>query len=1283
MSATLIQNAMPGEALIAIDPELLQQTDPGWLHRLSLFSGRALTAAALRSEQAYRSGRLAILGQSVTHGVVKGLELTADLGAADPLVQIAPGYGISATGEDVALARTLRTNLSALQVFDLSTGKITPFPKFKADPANTSFAGVLLLQPVTAQISGDTFKTGNLPLIVSGNLNASCDQDPEEFAFQDSQMVDGVRLIMIAWPADSVVLALPAGTPAETWRNRLVYTVFNAEAALGADDQLPWDTAGVPVALIGFDKTWKPLFVDRAAVVRAGGADRSRFLIPGAPLVQPALAQARVTQLVEHLDGLPDLRNFMQAFALLPPCGVLPAAAMNFTIKEAVWFPSNWSVTAGPVHQEEIETALLNGMIGQPLDVSQNESVEILIPLPDEQFDPNVLVTETVDPAFPAAVQDATNEITSSLQHRKAVQQEANALAVVLRGTKPGPLHDLDRGLTKDELTLRDAKSYTPSADETFGTVPQSAGGYVSTDYRQLLTDAASPPYTITVDANGNALPQPLPLFSADDLKDLAENGLQHFIDRMSAKLARANDILDLAFLTTHSDIYRFRQYILGAQGATALAVSPIAAQIATGESAAVTAANLQGYLKTLLATPKASSSTTTTTPAPGGGAAPGGAGRFLFNARTFSAQLRPTTVTSINPTLRITAATGSTTAQTFSMAKTSAVSRLASTAFVPLSPGDPSQPASTQDVLAQSPVVGAQLNLRTLTIAQRLADPPTQEGLFYATGNRVALLQLLADLEITIDDIPILVDVPPPAAATTTPAPTTTPQANPRPVVMPRIADIRFNADPNRRIAVLNAVLTPQVTSPAQTDPDEAEMFSVGIHVLEQHSALLRAIEARIAQYNDFLAECRNKQSTIQTLLSQAEALVTRLENDLAQARQDLAFTTALLKDEQTRVKQVNDRRMAILASVQVIAYTRPRTLQTAADVPSRQLVPGNIANPTPSCLSQSVAIPPELREIVSLLREAPVSWMPSIEALLEKLERPGILHRFAFDLQARAAMQLALPLPQSSAATEPGVYAPLITSIFSANQQAFRTLQSQRATFEPASLVNKSWTVQVELLKLAAGIGDLMSSAAVHAEVANATARLVQQISSVATCVYARAGQALPVDRLEWAEFLRGVGVSIQLRSLAVLPRFNTLDYVARQQMQMLVDWLFLQIDTRNPDAVAFMSDVVRVAILLASDAPVDSVLGAAVALTTTPVVGGIVRLSLPSERIAAGMYVQLYSSGALSAHAVVTDFDSSGVRATVTHVFQEGVALQANDVAHFTLQAPVAPAIRAFHV
>ena len=162
MSATLIQNPLPGEDMIGIEPQLSEQLDAQagltWLHRLRLFNGRALTATALDSEQAYRAGRLAIIGQLVTQGTVKGLELSADLTATDPVIQVSPGYGICATGEDVALTRGLRTTLSSVLVIDPVTGAKT----------SPTAAGILLLQPITGQANGATFDTGGLPQIATG-----------------------------------------------------------------------------------------------------------------------------------------------------------------------------------------------------------------------------------------------------------------------------------------------------------------------------------------------------------------------------------------------------------------------------------------------------------------------------------------------------------------------------------------------------------------------------------------------------------------------------------------------------------------------------------------------------------------------------------------------------------------------------------------------------------------------------------------------------------------------------------------------------------------------------------------------------------------------------------------------------------------------------------------------------------------------------------------------------------------------------------------------------------
>src|SRR5271165_6512585 len=79
MPATPITNPFPGEDLLGIEPQLLQQVDPGWRHRLSLFTGRALSDTALDSEQLYRAGLLATLGQAVSPGVVKGLVVSFDI----------------------------------------------------------------------------------------------------------------------------------------------------------------------------------------------------------------------------------------------------------------------------------------------------------------------------------------------------------------------------------------------------------------------------------------------------------------------------------------------------------------------------------------------------------------------------------------------------------------------------------------------------------------------------------------------------------------------------------------------------------------------------------------------------------------------------------------------------------------------------------------------------------------------------------------------------------------------------------------------------------------------------------------------------------------------------------------------------------------------------------------------------------------------------------------------------------------------------------------------------
>jgi hypothetical protein len=1834
MPATPIIDPVSGESLVGTEPQLRQQVDSGWWRqRLNLYTGRTLSVSALDNEQSYRGGLLATMGQSVTAGTVKGLALSMDFSAADPLLVVTPGYGITANGQDVVLNSTLKARLSTLAVIDAVTGvEKFNFRQSVGDPTNSTYAGILLLQPVVAEVSGQLLDTGTPPIEVSGNLGASCDQDPVEYAFEDWQIADAVRLVYLPWPSGVPALPLPAKDPVATWRNRLAYAIFEAESLLGPDDQLPWAMLGLPVALIAFDPgvawaantafntgdfitdpnsnlqlvqtagtsgasqppawntkyggpttdngitwinnglAWKPLFVDCSAVVRAGGLPRRRSVLPSEPLplmrwqsntnfivgefvidenqnvqlvqasgasggpppqwktafgqlttdgsvtwiengpsrwqpnkkfaagqfifdangnmqhvltagvsgftepvwngvylptndgtitwvnngsgkppiIQPTLAQARINQLSEQLSQVmaqqQPFNSLADIFATLPPSGILPAQAMNFHQQRAEWLPPNWSISAAPVHLEELETVLQTGMTldliaaqsNPPEDPTLKEPVEVLVPLPDALYDPNILVHETVAPIFTQEVTKATEERNLALQQLKTAQQQINTLYTAIGPNLPSNpnLIDTNAGLTPDEIAGRNAPPpYIPPSAKTFGTAFQSTwqpsaeftyprividsngaiqvsqavdnattgatnpswnttvgettadgtvvwinngplawqpntayvpgqivvdtnglmqvvstagtsassapqwqsgnagvqttqdgvawqdsgnapwkadilvsagqlildskgniqivqtGGITddsapawntnvgqttqdsgatwrnlgrsawqpgtlysvgdaildsngrieiaavggtsgvnqpawtgaegstltdgslswynqrtlswnpeasyfsgqiiidlngsfqlatnitlngnavnigtsgktpptwsitptgttadgnitwvmlalySTDLLQIKAVAAQEPYTKTFkDSTGTSYT--ISLLSTADLNNLSNNGLQTLITNLNSRISQANDLLDTAFLTAQTDIYRYRQNVLGSTAAAALATSPVLANIASGETASATAQNLQTYLSTLTPTPSTTTpnftpSAPTYTPptfhpikspvvlsnvpvifkGSSGGinvatkkqmlrgkavkANFGAINQVAFNTGSFSAinlnpinlagqQQAASGVTSSTFKIIDTNLSASTTTKNSQETNLNLVDRGVQTAGPAeiVTPGQ-NVAATTTDITSQSPLAGAQVNMRTLTIAQRLQQSPSQEAMFYSIGNRLSFLQILQtlenDLNLVVDDLPLLVDDQQslPTTLTSSLPSLPTPVATRSP--LPTFSEWLGSSNPHKLAYPNNqAIIMQQIQSPYMiADSSEATMFSVGVRVVEQHTMLLRALEARVQQYSDFVTLCTNALNNIQNNIQQAQSYIAQLNNNLLQDRQNVAFTSALLADETLRVQSVNAQRQQVLAtSVQLIAYTRARTLEATDTVPSRQLVPANVANPVPACLQQSVAIPPEMREIVGQLREAPVNWLPAVAAQLANLERAILLQQLAGYAQARATQLLQLDLLPSSAAGESGVYASTISSVYSANQQVFRSYQVQRAASQPSTLFNLSWSSQVASLQNYIAVNDLISAEAVHTEISNAVARLIQQISSVATCLYTRVSIALPIERLAWAEFLRGTGLSVQLQSLAVLPSFNQLSYTDRQQMQMLVDWLFLQIDNNNTAATAFMSDVVRTAILLASDVPIDNIIHGNIIARIQPAIGGIVSLNLPSERISSGMYVNLYSGSALAARAVVSDLDNSTVRATVTDVFTPGTYLEASDTAQFTTMTPRAVALR----
>ena len=230
------------------------------------------------------------------------------------------------------------------------------------------------------------------------------------------------------------------------------------------------------------------------------------------PVVQPALAQARINQLSEQLSqilaaGGVTGKTLADYCPTLPPCGVVPAASLNFTNQTAPWFPANWTISAGPVLFEELETVLETGMLMDPIsaltaapeDSDDLEPVEVLVPLPDTLYDPNILVTDTVPQIFYQELNQATAARNLTLQQLATVQEELNTLYTAIGPDVPANpnLINPNTGLTADEIASRDTPPpYTPQSSETFGTVLQ-ATWQPSSPYNSAI------PAQFVIDSNG------------------------------------------------------------------------------------------------------------------------------------------------------------------------------------------------------------------------------------------------------------------------------------------------------------------------------------------------------------------------------------------------------------------------------------------------------------------------------------------------------------------------------------------------------------------------------------------------------------------------------------------------------------------------------------------------------------------------------------------------------------------------------------------------------------
>jgi hypothetical protein len=159
------------------------------------------------------------------------------------------------------------------------------------------------------------------------------------------------------------------------------------------------------------------------------------------------------------------------------------------------------------------------------------------------------------------------------------------------------------------------------------------------------------------------------------------------------------------------------------------------------------------------------------------------------------------------------------------------------------------------------------------------------------------------------------------------------------------------------------------------------------------------------------------------------------------------------------------------------------------------------------------------------------------------------------------------------------------------------------------------------------------------------------IEGIGQVAGCLHAGFGEVAPVVRLGWAEILSEFDRPAPLQSLAGLPGWPEVPMELRRTLQGFVDWLFHRIDRNNEKAKSALNELVRIAMLMAAEAPVDKIIPAQLVAPAPARIGSRFQLALDISRVRKGMSVLIRDrDDRIVSRAVIDDLIDGHVSASL---------------------------------
>ncbi len=765
--------------------------------------------------------------------------------------------------------------------------------------------------------------------------------------------------------------------------------------------------------------------------------------------------------------------------------------------------------------------------------------------------------------------------------------------------------------------------------------------------------------------------------FLSGDFADLNDSGIDGFVKAVDARLKATNDAIDLGFVRARSDIYRVRQYMLGADAASRLVTSPTLADLSVRqESARAKGLDIADFVRNAYATTVQA-----------GPAAPTGAPPPVTGGPRFSTVMLTPNFNLLSATAAVGAATriATRTAPAFVRAAPAAAaarpggvfvaapisslasqrmtfqqvdSSLSGLAFLRAGQAGTSRGPQIIDVQSSTPLPSAVE--RTASVAERLTPPPAVEAHAYAIAGKFAALSAIGGL-ITGGDANqrpqgvALGDLPCPGyrfpALPADPIAAVPPLAPPpRNTVADVVADLAKPAS-----ARIYQDVDEMKDTAAGAARHESDYFTSAVSAIDNTIALMRLVEARIDLYNTLVADARAVRDELMGHVADADVRLRTIGVDIEEARQDFAISTALLAEEQARVAALNAKRKAILdANAQVVMFRRPRRTKRTMQVPTAPATAALEASPILACTRDHPAVPEEIHSYVGLMRDAPVQWFPNVHPHLEQINRLGAARAALAAVQQRASLPPRTYISATMNTAMPR-YLLAVGSIMTAQRavnEARRqlALQLDYQAVQAANLANAR-----RVLLERAAMADLIAADHNRAILAKAAAQEIEHIGMAAACLHDSFGEVPAIDRLQWAELLSEFDAPAPLRDLNGLAGWSDLDIGMRKTQQGLVDWLFGRVDPAISGAVTAINELVRICLLMAAHAPVDRLIPTRLVAPAPTRIGGRISVYADSAIARIGMTALIRDRNAqLIAHAVVDDLQDGVAHTRIVRTF-----------------------------